>query len=259
MRLTWQQVSDALRQSSLRWLLPLNFIFVPILNFALIRIFHVPAGVATGILLLAASPFAPVVPIFARMSRADLALAAALTALFPFACAFLTPLVCKLSIRAVGGDQSLQFSAGLILLILFTTITLPMSLGLLIRHGLPKFSQTILRPMEILSEAAGAISLIFVTVVEFKSILQTGGMNLLAMALAFEINLWLGYALTGPTRSIRRVGAVGTSNRNIALALLIAVQSFPNTPIAAAVVANGLLLIALGLVHVGWWRFLGID
>jgi BASS family bile acid:Na+ symporter len=51
------------------------------------------------------------------------------------------------------------------------------------------------------------------------------------------------------------VVALGTANRNIALALLIAVARFPGTPIVAAVVANGLLLIGLGLVHVGICRW----
>ena len=34
-------------------------------------------------LLLAAAPFAPVVPVFVKMARGDLALAAGLTAIFP--------------------------------------------------------------------------------------------------------------------------------------------------------------------------------
>ena len=35
-------------------------------------------------MLLAGAPFAPVVPIFTKMARGDMALAGALTALFPF-------------------------------------------------------------------------------------------------------------------------------------------------------------------------------
>ena len=53
----------------------------------------------------------------------------------------------------------------------------------------------------------------------------------------------------------RQVVALGTANRNIALAVLVAVDSFQGTPIVGAVVANGLLLILLGLLHVAWWRW----
>lgn len=49
--------------------------------------------------------------------------------------------------------------------------------------------------------------------------------------------------------------ALGTSNRNIALALLLAVESFPGSGVVPAVVANGLLLILMGLLHVAFWRF----
>ena len=56
-------------------------------------------------------------------------------------------------------------------------------------------------------------------------------------------------------KATRIVIGLGTSNRNIALAVLVAISSFPNTPVVGAVVANGLLLILLGLLHVAWWRF----
>ena len=75
------------------------------------------------------------------------------------------------------------------------------------------------------------------------------------MAVVFELSLVLGWKLGGPERGARQVVAMGTSNRNIALALLVALQSFAGTPVVSAVVGNGLLLIMLGLLHVGWWRF----
>jgi BASS family bile acid:Na+ symporter len=75
------------------------------------------------------------------------------------------------------------------------------------------------------------------------------------MAVLCEISLLIGYAMGGPDRQSRRVVGLGTSNRNIALALLVSLESFGDTPVVAAVVANGLLLILLGLLHVGFWRF----
>jgi len=259
MRLTWAQVHDALRRSHLGWLLPLNFVAVPLLTLGAIRALHVPTEIAIGMVLLGASPFAPVVPVFARMARADLALAAGLTALFPFASVWLTPLICEWSLKAVPGAESLRFSFLTILGVLVATITLPLAAGVLIRHRWLGFVTQVLRPVEVVSEAAGAVSLAFVTVVEFQTILQTGWKPLLAMALVSEVALLLGYGLSGPTRGIRRVTGLGTSNRNIALAILVAVDSFPGTPVVGAVVANGLLLILLGLLHVALWRFVWAD
>jgi BASS family bile acid:Na+ symporter len=259
MRLTAAQVRDALRRSHLGWLLPLNFLAVPLLTLAGIRGFQVPSEIAIGMVLLGASPFAPVVPVFARMARADLALAAGLTALFPFASVWLTPLVCEWSLKAVPGAESLRFSVLTILGVLVVTITLPLAIGVLVRHWWPGFVTRMLRPVEVVSEAAGAVSLAFVTVVEFQTILHTGWKPLLAMALVSETALLLGYGFSGPTRGIRRVTGLGTSNRNIALAVLVAVDSFPGTPVVGAVVANGLLLILLGLVHVALWRFCWPD
>lgn len=259
MRLTGAQVRDALRRSHLGWLLPLNFVAVPLLTIGAIRSLNVPTEIAIGMVLLGAAPFAPVVPVFARMARADLALAAGLTALFPFVSVFLTPLICEWSLKAVPGAESLHFSFLMILGVLVSTITLPLTLGVLVRQRWPGFANRVLRPVEIVSEAAGAVSLAFVTVVEFQNIMHTGWKPLLAMALVSEVALLLGYWLSGPIRAIRRVTGLGTSNRNIALAILVAVGSFPGTPIVGAVVANGLLLILLGLVHVALWRFCWPD
>lgn len=259
LRLTGSQVRDALKRSHLGWVLPLNFIGVPLVTLGLIHVFQVPVETAIGMMLLAASPFAPVVPVFTRMARADLALAAGLTGLFPFASALLTPLVCELSLKAVPGAEGVRFDLLTILAALVAIITLPMAAGVALRHWWTGLAVRALRPVEVVSETVGAISLAFVTVVEFKTILQTGWKPLLAMVLGFEIALLLGWLFSGPTRAIRRVTALGTSNRNIALAILIAAGSFAGTPVLGSVVANGLLLILLGLGHVAWWRFCWPD
>ena len=140
------------------------------------------------------------------------------------------------------------------LVVLTATISLPLAVGVWMRHRYPQAAQRLLRPVEIVSEAAGAASLLFVTVSEFGSIVNLGWRSWVAMALVSEVSLGLGWFLGGPSREARQVVAMGTSNRNIALALLVAIQSFPGTPVASAVVGNGLLMIGFGLAHVAWWR-----
>jgi bile acid:Na+ symporter, BASS family len=130
-----------------------------------------------------------------------------------------------------------------------------LAVGVFVRHRAPDLARALLRPVEVTSEALGAVSLVFVTTTQFGSIMNLGWRAWLAIILVSEISLLLGWNLGGRDRGARQVVALGASNRNIALALLMAIQSFRGMEIAAAVVGYGLLLIGLGLLHVAWWRF----
>jgi bile acid:Na+ symporter, BASS family len=256
LRLTWAEVGHSLQKNRLAWILPVNFVLTPALTFAFSHLFQLPTDAAVGMALLAAAPFAPVVPTFVRMARGDLAFASALTGLFPFLSAFITPLICEYSLKPWLETCLLRFNIASIFFVLFSTITLPLAVGIAVSHRAPALAARLLRPVEVVAEAIGSIALLFVTVVEFRTILSIGWKPLSAMVLTSELCFLIGYGLSGPARAQRLVVGLGTANRNIALALLIAVESFPGSAIIAAVVANGLLLIFLGLFHVFLWRLL---
>ncbi len=259
-RLDLQSVARALRHSRLALVLPLNFVLVPVVASAIVWGFDLPPELAAGMLLLAAAPFAPVVPVFIRMAGGDLALAAGLTAIFPLFSAFLTPLVFEASLSGfslAGYAGILHFHPLHSLAVLFATVTLPLLVGMALRWALPTWACRMLSFLERVAEAAGVVSLAFVTFVEFDSILATGLKSLLAMTLAGEMSFLMGLALGGSWPASRQVIAFGTANRNIALALLVAVDSFAGTAVIASVVSNGLLLIFLGLLHVAFYRLAG--
>jgi BASS family bile acid:Na+ symporter len=255
LRLTFGEVVMALKRCRFVAILIVNFVVVPALTVAAARMFDLGRDVSIAMILLGTAPFAPVVPVFARMARSDLALAAGLTSVYPLLSAFLTPLACVLALKAVPDARAIQFNLLGVLVTLVATITVPLAAGVFIHHRWPRLGRRLLRPVEVASEAIGALSLTFVTVMEFSAILQTGWQPLMAMVLVAEVSLVLGYALGGATPGARQVVAFGTSNRNIALALLVAIQSFAGTAVISGVVANGLTLILLGLLHVAWWRF----
>lgn len=255
LRLTWGEVASALHRCRIGWVLGINFVGVPAITVAAGAASHLERDLMLGMLLLAAAPFAPVVPVFTRMAKGDLALAAGLTGVFPFLSAVFTPVVCVVCLKFVPGSESVRFEFLSVLAVLVATITLPLAAGVAVNHWRPKLARTVLRPVEVCSEAIGALSLAYVTLVEFKTILAVPAKPLAVMILMFELALWAGYWIGGKEKASRLVIALGTSNRNIALAVLVAISSFPNTPVVGAVVANGLLLILLGLLHVAWWRF----
>ncbi|MEN9674579.1 MAG: hypothetical protein RIS76_475 [Verrucomicrobiota bacterium] len=253
----WTALSDWRRLLSL---LGVNFLAVPLLTVAAAQAFSVPAPVALAMVLLGTAPFAPVVPVFTRLARGDLALAAGLTAVFPVFCTFLTPLANRAALALLPPSGELRFQTLSILATLLATATAPLALGIASRSIFPEAALRLVRPAEILSEAVGAISLIFVTTSEFRSIIATGLPALVAMILVSEVALFLGYWVGGRERAARQVTGLGTANRNIALALLVAADSYPGTPVIGSVVANGLVLLLLGLIHVGFWRlFPGRD
>jgi BASS family bile acid:Na+ symporter len=255
LRLTIHEVIASVRKCRLALVLIANFILVPALAVGATRLFGFGADLSTGMILLSAAPFAPVVPVFTRMARADLALAAGLSTLFPILCVFITPFVIETALKGLPQAGTIQFDTWNILLTLLATIVLPLGLGMTMKHFAPVAARNCLHPVEILAEFTGAASLAFVTLTEWHLIVTTGWLPLLVMALLCETSLILGYILGGADRNTRRVVGLGTSNRNIALAILVAVASFGDTSVLAAVVANGLLLILLGLLHVAFWRF----
>lgn len=256
LRLEVAAVVSAIRGCRWSVVLPLNFIAVPLLAYGLARGFALPPEYAAGMLLLAAAPFAPVVPVFVKMARGDLALAAGLTAIFPVFAIVLTPLAFDAGFAALGGGATLRFNYPNLLAVLFCTVSMPLIAGMALRFGLPGLAGHLVRPLDILAEAAGAVSLAFVTWIESGTLLATGWKPLLAFVLAGELSFWLGYAFGGPDSQGRRVIAFGTANRNIALAIIVAVESFAGTQAVAVVVADGLALILLGLLHAAYYRLL---
>jgi BASS family bile acid:Na+ symporter len=255
LRLDWRDVERALRECRFGLIMAANFVAVPALTVMVACVFGLQPHVTVAMILLAAAPFAPVVPIFARMCRGDLALAAGLTVVYPVVSVLMTPLTVQVALWWVAETGHVRWNMFASLGMLAATIVLPLAAGLLIRHWAPGLGQRMLGPVERVSETSGAALLILVVVAEFRTISSLRWGAWMAMGLVFELSLALGWALGGPDRGTRKVVALGTSNRNLALALMVALQSSADARVVSAVVGDGLLLILLGLLHVGWWHW----
>ena len=121
---------------------------VPLFAVAVADLFGLEHDVTIGMVLLAAAPFAPVVPVFARMARADLALAAALDGCVP-AClsAYSLHLSAQTALRFFARADVSSFGIWRSLAILMATTTLPLAVGVLVRHRAPKLGDDLLRPV----------------------------------------------------------------------------------------------------------------
>jgi bile acid:Na+ symporter, BASS family len=163
MKLSIEQVLEALRKRRLTLIVIANFAIVPAIVLAVTEFYGFRTEISIGMILLAAAPFAPVVPVFARMAQADLALAAGLTALFPLLSVFLIPLICRMALKAIAFPGAVQFDVSEALILMLATIVLPLGFGIAVNHVALVFARKRVRQVEIFSEMAGAASLAFAT------------------------------------------------------------------------------------------------
>ena len=190
------------------------------------------------------------------MARGDLALGAGLTAVFPVLSSVLTPMVCWVAAPFLPSVGPLRFALVPMMVTLLATAPLPLVLGLVVRARFPGIAARIVPPVDVVAQAVGAVSLAYVVVVEADGVLAVGLPGLLAMGVVAEISWILGWLGDRGTPRRGLVLGLGALNRNMALALLVAAGSFPGSRIVAGVASLGLLLITLGLVHVGIWRWI---
>ena len=122
-----------------------------------------------------------------------------------------------------------------------------------LNHFYPRGSARAAKWIQGVSEGIGAVGLALVVWTEFRNIIALGWRPLLAIGILSELSFLAGWFCGGADRASRIVVAFGTSNRNIALAILIAAQNF-STTVMGSVAGCGLVLILLGLAHVAWLR-----
>src|SRR5947207_7196489 len=121
MKLSIEQLLEALRKRRLTLIVIANFAIVPAIVLVVTEFCGFRTEISIGMILLAAAPFAPVVPVFARMAQADLALAAGLTALFPLLSVFLTPLICRMALKGIAFPGTVQFGVSGVLIVMLRT------------------------------------------------------------------------------------------------------------------------------------------
>jgi predicted Na+-dependent transporter len=84
---------------------------------------------------------------------------------------------------------------------------------------------------------------ILVTADQSRAVRQLGLATLAAMVFLVLGSMVIGWFLGVPRRENRRILATGTSMRNVGLCAVIAMNSFPNTRVAIALVAFSTLMV----------------
>jgi len=233
--LTVRQILTPLRDYSLmaRALLA-NFVVLPFAAVALARLLRLDEPQAVGLVLLGAAAGAPFLPKLAQLARGELGFAVGLMVLLMVITIGYLPLALPFMLPGVSVN-SWAIARSLLLLML-----LPLGVALGVNAWFPDMAARLKPALDRVSSLSLILLFILLVVVNFTSVLGvlgTGG--ILAGLLILAAGLGTGWVLGGPARSTREVLALGTAQRNIAAALVVAGQSFsdPNVVVMVVVVA----------------------
>jgi BASS family bile acid:Na+ symporter len=240
MSLTIAQIVEPLRNVRLVVLaLIANFVLVPALAYVITAVIPIDDSLRTGLIVLACAAGAPFLPKLVQVARGPIALGVGVMVLLMVVTIAYLPIVLPWLLPGVEVD------AGAIAQSLVVLMLVPLGIGLLIRASA---AETAVEYGPLFTKAS-SLAIVVLMVVglglsarNILGLLGTGGV--LALLLFVVGSFAIGYVVGGGEPGVRGVLALGTAQRNVSAALVVAAQNFgPDTLTFVLVGAIVMLLI----------------
>lgn len=242
--LTVRQIVDPLKNVKVVLLALLtNFVLVPAIAYGITLLIPLDDGLATGLIIVGAAAGAPFLPKLVQLAKGNAAFSVGLMTLLMIITVIYLPIVLPLllpdaSVNPWDIAQSLIFA-----------MLLPLAIGLFIKARYSETAASLQPHMSQISSLAIVLMLVTVLVLEFSTIIGAIGTGGLLVAVIFVIaSLAVGLLFGGSGAGMRSVMGLGTAQRNLSAAMLVAVQNFSDDPNVLLMV---MLVAILGLVLLG--------
>jgi len=219
-----------------------NFVLVPLLAYAIGLLLALEAPFRTGLMLLGMAAGAPFVIKLTEVAGRDIGAAGTLLVLLLPVTVFYLPIMAPWILPGV----SIRISAIGIPLLL--SMLLPLIVGIIAKAWLPRTSQRLQPIMGPIATVALILLVILTFILNLPDIVTLFGTGaILASGLLIAGAFAVGYLL-GEDRAVM---GLGTAQRNIAAATIIATQSIDNPGTLAMVVVASLIGMAI-LFPIAW-------
>jgi predicted Na+-dependent transporter len=221
--------------------LVVNFVLVPGVAFILSKAIPLDQEVQIGLLLIGTAAGAPFLPKLAQIAKADVAFAVGLMTILMLGTIAYLPVVLPLLLPGI------EVGALQIALSLLVTMLFPLVVGLLVRARYEGVAHALQPVMAQISAVSLALLLVLMLALNFQNVLALFGTGAIAVTLLFvAVSVLAGYVLGGPSANTKRVLALGTGQRNLSAAFIIATGSFGDEPnVLVYVAAAGLVAMVL--------------
>ena len=234
------QIAAPLRQRKLVALALLaNFVLVPLVALLIRALIPLREGHAIGLLLLATAAGAPFLPKLTQIAKSNIALSVGLMGLLMVVTVAYVPVVLPLLLPGVAVNP-LDIARSLVLVML-----IPLGIGLLARARTPALAGRLRPWFTRISSAAFLVVFVSMLFVHWRKILSAFGSSAILAALLFvAASLIIGYLLGGRETETRTVMTLGTTQRNISAALVVAARNFTDPDVIVMVLSADLLMLS---------------
>ena len=248
MSLTIPQIMQPLRNVRLVVLALLaNFVLVPLLAFLIIRLIPLAQPLQVGLAILATAAGAPFLPKLVQGARGNIAFGVGLMVLLMVVTIIYLPLVLPLILQGVTINPW-DIAQSLIVLML-----IPLAIGLLMKSHSPESAA---RWQPVMNKISGLAILVLLVVglgLNVSNILGLiGSGGILALLLFIVGSLVIGFLLGGRNLGDRSVMGLGTAQRNVSAALVVATQNFAGTDTLPFILVGALVLLLILLPAAKW-------
>ncbi|HIE25145.1 MAG TPA: bile acid:sodium symporter family protein [Anaerolineales bacterium] len=242
--LTLKQVIAPMKKTSLMAkALVANFILAPLLAFVLAKLIRLDDPFAIGLIILAVSAGAPMLAKYAEMAKGDSAFTLGLMILLMVVTIIYAPIVLPLLIPGVHVDVWGMVKS------LMITMLLPLGAGLFIKARYESLAETLSPHMAQASSFTLIAQLVLAIPLASGDLMKMLGTGAIITLLLFIVGtMAIGYLLGGPKKETRIVTALGTGQRNVSAALLIAVQNFVDPKVLLMVMTGALVMMVINML-----------
>ncbi len=220
--LTTKQIVEPLKDTRLVILaLVANFVVVPIAAYVITLVLPLDESISIGLILISMAAGAPFLPKLVQVAKGNIAFSVGLMVLLMVVTIVFLPIVLPLVLQGVEVNP-LDIAQSLVVMML-----IPLAIGLFIKARYDDAAENI-RPTFAMAANVGLLVLIILGVVlNFDAMIDlVGSLGILAALLFVAVAIGSGYMLGGSDRNIKSVMALGTGQRNISAAIVVAAQNF---------------------------------
>ena len=241
--LMFAQIIEPLRSVRLvAFALLANFVLMPLGALALAKGLWLDQSFGVGLLLLGCAGGAPFLPKLAELAKGNIPFAVGGAVLLMVVTVGFLPIALPLMLPGAGvtvDPWNLARS-------LVPVMLLPLAAGLLLKARFGELASRVKPMLDWISNISLILTVVLVTAVNIDKVIQVfGTRGILAGVLFVALGLGIGWLLGGPDADTRRVMALGTSQRNIGAAVVVAGESFSDPKVVVMVIVFAIVALII--------------